>query len=1009
MILIVISVILIGVSALPYLSINQNPQVEFPILDITLTYPNASKQLIQNQVLTPLIPLLKQNKNILKSHFVIQDGQMIGDLKLQFDANMADQYWDIRGKLDTIQQSLPPEANLDLQKRKISHFVVPFVVAVITSTNTTEDVQRRKEIAHHIKAKLSSIPDISEITLLESTQELTVMLDPGVLAHHMVSLQDIQKALRNGVQIQPKGTLPFDGQSIPVEVPEQYQRLADIQNTPIFNAAGERHTLGNLAQISVTPESNRHSRFNGQPCLFIEIKLAHDTNVFTVQRQIDKVLQDFQNTPKATIHGVYNESFIVKNRLEDLAFSLLSGIVLLGITLLFTVGYRSTVVISLLLPLSIFFSLALLVVCGIGIQQVVIAGFIISLGLVVDPGIVLAEEAKLIQEHHGKSIKEAAIQAAITMAPSLISSSLTTILGFAPIFFMHSEEGLYLQSLAVSVWLSIVASLLVSLMVITLILARIGTSASVTKLPKIPSLLDMLTPFRDHQYVRYMQLSMRHPWIILGLSLGVFLVIFGMNRALPTTLFPPVDDPYFYINIQGPPGTSLEKTNHITDTIERSLRHNPLISDISSSIGHPFPLVNISMHTVHQNPQSAQLFVQLKEVNLPQKEQLMREIEAQFGNRYRDTQISAYTFAYMKERYPAQITLFIHDTTHAGALGAAQKIEQSLAQFPWIQTIHNRPSNLQPTLAFARDSTRIQASQVSEKEVSDALTATTAGLSVVHFQDEKGETFPITLRFPQNKEDPMASFDTVLLRSQTDRFFPLSAFMSLSFRSNTPAMMYEEFTPTTYLGVTLTPEQDPKAAKKIISEHLNTLDLGERTWITYQGMVEKEAEIFYGFSQYAGFFLILMFAIFVIQFNSFSAPFLIFLSTPYSIAGSILLLNVTHQPFTFLTYVGLIGLIGIAVNDAILFVAEANIVREQENGTVKEAVIESGKRRFRPMILTSLTTFIGLTPLAVSNTMFKPLAIVIMGGLISSTLFALFVLPSFYCGLGRLLRWDHHR
>ncbi|MBL4621524.1 MAG: efflux RND transporter permease subunit [Immundisolibacteraceae bacterium] len=561
-----VAVIAIGISSIPLLKISDLPTVEMPSLVVTLTLPGASPAEIQNRVIFEIEDELQSLGDIDEFETDIFKSFAIIRIKFFYGVDINDKYLEVSSKLNKLQDELPSDLESSIEKQSPSDLLVPFVFALVGPDLT---YVQRLNWSNQFKLSLRRNEFLQQIEVVKSDREAVVWLDMDRMRQYGISIDSVSQAIVSENRFLPVGTMEFGDQAVTIIPPgSSYHRIADVAATPLLTGGGKSIKLADIATVEEVykPDPVLH-RLDGQPATLITAKTRDDANVLAVREQIDVLLDQFRKQLPAGVelHLLYNVEEGVRRNITGLLWNVVQGIGILCVVLLFSVGYRSTFAIGIMLPFSLMLSLVWLSLTDFGLQQMSVAGFIIALGLIVDNGIVVTENAFKLSHYRGFNNRDAAVEGTGSVISPLISSTLTTALAFLPVFLLTSKTGLFMRSLSVTIWLCLGASLFIAVTVTTLSVSRFGTVNRLwlfpelptrngffkrlnrmRKMPTPPSFLNALIPFRDIHFITALQAAIRHWWALLLLVLGLFVLAGWCVQQVPQIVFPDSDDPFFH-------------------------------------------------------------------------------------------------------------------------------------------------------------------------------------------------------------------------------------------------------------------------------------------------------------------------------------------------------------------------------------------------------------------------------------------------------------------------------
>ncbi|MBT7370097.1 MAG: efflux RND transporter permease subunit, partial [Gammaproteobacteria bacterium] len=720
------------------------------------------------------------------------------------------------------------------------------------------------------------------------------------------------------------------------------------------------------------------------------MKMSADANVFTVRELVEEIIDkaNTENPDNIRIEWLFDVADGVESKLTQLVTNILQGILILTLVLLFSVGWRSGLIIATMLPISLLLSVVGLSITDYGIQEISLAGFVISLGLIVDNGIVVGENVFKNETYRGMDSMEAAIDGASSVMSPLLSATATTALAFAPLFLLTSPTGLFLHSMVATIWLCLAASLVSAVVFSTLMMSRFGTRKTIAGLPNPPSFLSYLTPIRDGSYIRLLRHLILHPWQLFA-GVMVLLVFTGMLASrLEVIVFPDSEDPFFTITIEAPQDRSRDFVDNLAMDVREVVAAEESVRHCGTVIGGGFPFVNTGIQNSGQGRNNATMFCTVNFRDSGQINDLTSRINAKLSDRVADANILATPMVLGGEPGFSDVEIHIKAPRIEQAREEASKFDEFFraAEIEGIMHVNNPANSRWYAVDISFKERIANAVGVTRAQVDQMLVLLTFGAEVDKYRDDEGNEYPIMLRANTNVDDPFTVFDRVFITSTTGKQVPLSQVVEYSFTEDEYDIRHDMFQPDVKIGITAEPYYAVPRLTQDIAAVVEQYELPEGMEIQIKGEVANTEKAFSGAGRNLGLVSLVVLAIFVLQFKSLLQPLIILVAIPLSFIGAFIMLFLTGQPLSFLAFIGLTSLMGIVINNSILLVDEGNQLRSMTPGEdIAEIAIHAGVNRFMPIVLTSITSIFGLMPLAVGNSMFKGLAVVVIGGLSTST------------------------
>jgi multidrug efflux pump subunit AcrB len=1000
-----LAILLLAWARLPYLEIAQYPNIEVPMLTINVTLPGASSVEMERRVVNKMEDTLERVRHLKKVTSRITNSY--AQIVIEYERGIAidNEYTVIYAMLNNLKPELPADVEMVVLKQNPTDRIVSFILGI---SSPLLDREERSKLAEELKKRLRTVKGIENLTIMKPDEEIRITLDPARMGRYGVGFDQVLQSLQQNNLFLPTGKLTLTDKTFSLMSQSGgFNGVADIASEKIISNNGSAIALSELATVEKVIKDNAIlTRVGNDQAQWVTMKLNKSANVFTVKAQLQAITAKFQAEvgDQVQVSWLFDVEEGVSAKLGQLLSNILSGIAILAVVLLLAVGYRSALIITLMLPVALFLSIVGLSLTDYGIQEISLAGFIISLGLIVDSGIVVTENAFKLETYSGYEREQAAITGTASVMVPLISSTLTTALAFAPIFFLDSITGLLLHSLAATIWLCLAASLVAAMVFAALLLARMGTNSRVSWLPNIPSFMNGLKPTRDIAYVACLRYFIRKPWLLFVSVLSAVAVSLWLAAGLDVIIFPDSEEPYFTVTINADKDRSTAFMTELSAEILTIVSQNEDVEQCSSITGATFPGVHTGIRWLPSASNVGTVFCKVNFRNREKLNALTNKIDARLSGVTAAAKLetSAFINGDGVDSYDVEVRL--QGESISAIRTQANEIEAYLrvANIDGI-AFYNNPA--QPNwfaLNIVYRENAANALGVSKTNINQALVMLTHGYEAGEFIGVEGQALPIMLKLDSNITDPLSVFDRVFVSSDRGEQIPLSALVDLVYAEDEFDIYHKQFGPELAIGINGKPGYPVDRLTADIQQTLADYPLKPDLTLAYGGKLAAADDAFGSAGRYVGIIGLVILGIFVLQFKSFVQPLIVLAAIPLSFIGAFILLWVTGLPLSFIAFIGLTALMGIVINNSILLIDEGNTLFQSNAAqTAAEVAISAGVNRFMPIVLTSLTSVCGLLPLAVGDSMFQPLAVVVIGGLTTSAILTLICVPVLYALLTR--------
>ena len=989
--IVILIAIMLGVRSFISMPRSEDPQVAFPIYFATIVYPGTSPEDMEKLIVDPIEEAIKEVDNITEIKTGIREGLALLSIEASFDIDAKDKYDEILREINTVRPTLPDGIMLfDIEQIKPEDRV-NFLMFAMTSEHIS--YKELDDFAEDFKDALEGVKGVNAIEVEASPElEVRVSLDYQRMAAQNISLAQIIGVLRSNNANIPGGDVRAGSKSFTIKSTGDFNNLDEIKNSIIASANNRIVYLKDIAEVRIEHEDIRwKGEFNQQKSVFISLKLKTGTNILDVNAAVMKIRDEFVKTlpPNIQLNIAFEQASAVENRINEFFVNLLQGVALVGLVILLVLGWRSALIIITLIPLCIIIALALLNGAEYGLQQISIASLVLALGLLVDNGIVVIENInRFIKE--GFSKREAALKGASEVGLAIASSTVTTLLSFFPLTQLGEGPGLFLASLPLTVIFALVTSLILALTFSPLLSNWILSSAG----NKMTYSDQFFNWFVNKFYEPVLKFSLKRGWLIVLASVGIFIFSVSLFPKIGVSFFPTADKAILLIEVNTPKGSSIEEADKAVNYVESVLDTMTYVKNYTSNVGHGNPQIYYNRIPKSFEKQHGQVMVNFTEWD-PEK---FYNTISQLRKTFADYPGARITMEELKNGVPVEAPIEIR------VLGEElQVIKQLAAEVETVLETHPQVINIVNPLR--RDQTQLQIKLnkakagllgVSELDFDQTIRASLNGLTIDQVSLEDGNDYNVVLRMPFDEDPDIGDLSKIYIASRTGRLMPLNHLADVGFESGVPEFGHFNLNRNIKLNASLNNLDNTIPVTIELIESLDKINWPKGYRYEVGGEYAEQQSTFGSL----GIILILaqvaIFAVLVLQFRSILQPLIVFSAIPLAICGSFIALYLTGWSFSFFAFVGLISLVGIVVNNSIIMVDYMNqLIRE--GSSIQEAIIIGSKRRFKPILLTTITTILGLLPLTIQGTnLWSPLSLTIIGGMISSTVLSLIVVPVLY-------------
>jgi multidrug efflux pump len=856
-----------------------------------------------------------------------------------------------------------------------------------------------EDIANNTKDVFLRIDDVAKIEILGIQPEVVyVEFDNSKLANLNLSASYLKKILEDKNIVLSGGNIKVDKNRLSLEPSGNYTNITEIENTIIPLITGEKVYLKDIANIKY--EYKSPSSFivqkNAKAALVLAISMEKDGDIIKLGEQIDSLMSQIQDKLPlgVKLERFFNEPKIVDRIIKNFVNNLLQAIALVIIIMLFSLGFRTGLIVAVLIPMSILTSFIVMSIFDIWLDQVSLAALIISLGLLVDSAIVMSESIMVLMQK-GKNVIDASIQSAKELKIPLLTSALTTSAAFLPIFLAKSSTGEYTNSIFKVVTITLLCS-----WVLALTLTPVLSKYFMKKDLKPKQSESILIKF----YRSVLSLLLNNKTITVIVVILIFASSIIVLEKVPKKFFPASSETTFTAEIRLPVGTAIEITKHDISIIEKYIKNKYMsnnestneVTSVVSFIGKSAPRFWLSYEQELASAEYSTILVNTKDtLNMTA---IRKDIESFAKANFPDMQIDVKLLSMGPPvKKPVEIRISGKDTDKLFEINA--KVKQELSKIDGVKNIVDDWGMRNQKLSIEIDESKALKEGISNLDIAISLQTSLSGFEVTTFRKDD-KLIPIVLRSNENTKDDINRLKTINVYSQSSgKNIPLSQVASIKVVYEESKIIRRDRLKTVIVGADIKEGFNAleifDTIKPWLDEYSKSFDLGY--YYEFGGEFEASGKANDSIVVNIPIAFMAILLLMVSQFNSVRKPLIILTAIPLGIIGVSYGLFITNSYFGFMTLLGIISLSGIVINNAIVLLERIKIEEEENGFSTYEAIIEASINRVRPIILTTLTTILGLIPLWYSGgIMWEPMAISIIFGLSISTIFTLTFVPVLY-------------
>ncbi len=982
----------LGVTSFLSMPRSEDPFFPTPNFAVVAVYPGASPDQIEREVVDELEKEISELSEIERITARVVSNVAFIEVEFEAGIDATEKEDGLRRQVDAARDKLPDGVDsIDVLHFETTNVgVLQFLL--LPGDHAWSAVQTQID---QMVRRLKGIPGVKDVEDYGAPeQQARVDLDIGRLGRVGLPPSQIIGALQGGNASIPGGQIDLGARRFNVQTSGAYESLQELGATVVGGREGTIVRLADIADVHLSdaPETHR-IRYQGRRAALITVMMRNGQNIFDVRERVMAAVEDFQGGLPAgmKLELGFDQSKNVAHRLGGLQRDFIIAIVLVLVTLI-PLGMRASLLVMISIPMSLAIGVAALSWLGYSLNQLSIVGFVIALGLLVDDSIVVAENiARWLRM--GKSPTEAAIAATKQIGVAVLGCTATLVFAFVPLLFLPGNAGTFIRSLPVAVVVTILASLLVSLTLIPFLASRfLRGEAEHGNLA-----FRVMSRVIEGAYRPVLDLVMSWPKLTLAFAALVVAGSFALVPHIGFSLFPKAGIPQFLIQVDTPDGASLDTTDGIVREIEEALRHEPGITSVTSSVGQGVPQVYYNIGPRSQSPSVADVLVQLERYETGPTGALLERLRIRLA-KIPGAEITVREFENGPPvEAPIEIRLTGPDLDRLRTLAA--DVAHRLSQVPGTRDVRNPLAVSRTDLEVVLDEPKAAMIGVTAIDVDRSVRMAISGLTIGELKASTGRNVDIVVGMPWSPSDEGASDRPDLGNlakleiSGLGGSVPLAQLAELEMRPAPRLISHFD----RERAVTVTADiAEGENAQEVSSAALAMMaqqPLPSQYRWSPGGLFESQQESFSGLGPAVIIALFGVIAILVLEFRSFRATLIVAAVIPLGAMGGLLALFLAGETLSFTASIGFVALIGMEVKNSLLLVDFTNQVRA-EGLPLDVAIRRAGEIRFFPILLTSMTAIGGLLPLVLERSaLYSPLALVIIGGMISSTLLSRLVTP----------------
>lgn len=980
-----LALLIFGTSAVFGMPIESTPEMDMPMMIVMTRYEGASPDEIDENVTDKIESALSSISDVESMTSTSREGSSMVMLEFSYNEDIDDKYQDVTSALAMVR--LPDDCSDPTVMKMSSSNMNSSIMRLSITTDSKENITNY--IEENIVPEIEKIGGVAEAEVRGGANKyISVELNENKLNQYNLTMKDVANAISNAefeitvgsatrgdIDLSLVGSVNYD----------VYQQLADI---PISLSNGDILHVFDVADISMKEkERSSYSRQNGMETISISVTKEQSGNTINICNKIVALVDEFNNDESLglEIEIVSNSGEDIMDNINSVVSSLVEGLIIAVIVLYFFFGeWKASLIVGLSMPISVLTALVMMSFFDMSINLMSLGGLVVGIGMMVDNSIVVMESCFRARTSE-RSFKESVAAGANLVTGSVIASTATTVVVFLPIASMDGMSGQLFKDVCYTIVFSITASLISALTLVPLLFVKMKP------VEKENSLCNRILRVVDKYYEKLLRKAVRARAVVVLIAVACLVSAGAMFTQIKMELMPRMDRGDVNLSVSTKTGLSLEVTNAIMTEIEEIVKAEPEVDSYSMSVGSGGGMRSmsggsggsISISLVDGHKTSTDDFVNQ-----------LREKTAHIKNCSITTSAeSAMSFGSSNEVEVELIGEDYDDLKKAAAI-----VEEYMGGLEGISTTSSSVSNGDPRAKIVVDPIIAGSVGMTPYSVLSNAAQKIAGTTAMDYIQE-GTTYNVVVEYPSGSYESISDLYGLMIDLNRGGQMALMDMAEIVYEEGPTSISREDGDYVVTVSGTPPSGSDITAMTTQMTAAVEALDLPTGVSVRAGGNMDMMNEEFsaIGYAMLIAIFLV--FAVMAIQFESIVFSLVVMISIPFSLTGSFFGLVITNSSISMTSLIGLVMLVGIVVNNAIVLIDYAGIMRTQ-GMTPSEAVIYSGRTRLRPILMSTITTVVGLVPMALGIggevEMMQGMAIVVIGGLSLSTLLTLVLIPTFY-------------
>lgn len=992
-IVIMFLVIILGAVSFFRIPVTLIPELNPPVAVVVTSYPGASSTEVSEKITKPLENSLSTAPGLKTIQSSSQEGSNFVLMMFDWSTKIDDVQMDIMQRIDQV--PVPEGANAP-RFLKFDPAQFPVIQLSLRATDEQADI---RVLAEELEQELRRTKGVASVTVSgELVEEIQITLDEKKLeANGLVQADIVQLIQANNVSMPGEPIETNEGKQLTTRIMSMLTSIEDIRDLTIMENPidGTKVKVSDVAKVTLAEaDSPTETRANDEQAVLMSVLQESGANTADVSTSFKEALDDLLATDEfkdVESDILFDQGDYVKLAIGNIGQSLILGGLFAMIVLFFFLrGIKSPIIIGIAIPYSVIVTFVLMYFADFSLNIMTLGALALGIGMLVDNAIVVIEN---IERHlaMGKEVKQAASEGAKEVGGAITASTLTTLAVFVPVIFISGLIGEIFTEFALTISFSLFASLVVALTVVPMMASRM------LKVTKRNTEARRRRSKSLNRFERSVKWALRNRIIVLSITV-VMLIFSGFGLfKVGTEFLPATDEGFVSISVQLPNGSSPSATDDVVKQIENELKKHDDVEVYVSLVGG----TQESLAQGSSNAERAELYVKL--VPLADRDRSIFEFVDDVQPKVLDLVNKDVAVSFVLQTAsgstPNTLTFSLKDTNEERLDEAVTQLNEKLGELDSVMEVSNSLQDTIEEIQIEIDREKASASGLTPHEIAQTVNNITRGALATQIIGEDDEVFSVYVQYDEQYRDSTEQLEKLKLRTQTGAFVNLDSVAKIAVAKGPVSIQRVDQAHSVTFDVKYASTESLGQMTKKVNETIDALNLPKEIDFTFGGDRELFESAIDDMMLALLLAVVLVYIVMAAQFESFKYPFVIMFSVPLMVIGVAVGLFVTNTPISVTAIIGVLVLVGIVVNNGIVLVDYIN-QRKSAGLTSYDAIISSIRDRVRPILMTALTTILGLLPLALGlgegTEMNQPMGIAVIGGLISSTLLTLYIVPVVY-------------